>query len=120
MKAYQILLDKTLIGTTLLEKADPPMGVVFGIINFAFKESPYDCVRNNIESANYPEDKIISTRIIPDLVVLDETGKEIKSDGCYIEGMDKEGFEIIIPGIPYPFYEERFPHHVRDYQNRSQ
>ena len=125
MKAYQILLDKTLIGTTLLEKADPPMGVVFGIINFAFKESPYDyllsyCVRNNIESANYPEDKIISTRIIPDLVVLDETGKEIKSDGCYIEGMDKEGFEIIIPGIPYPFYEEKFPHHVRDYQNRSQ
>jgi hypothetical protein len=109
MKAYQIHLDKTIIGTTLFEKADPPMGVVFGAIQFSFKESPYDyflsyCKRNNVDSANYPEDKIISTRIIPGLVVIDETGKEIKSDGCYIEGMDKEGFEIIISGIPYPLY----------------
>jgi len=125
MKTYQILLDKTIIGTTLLEKADPPMGVVLGAVQFSFKESAYDyflsyCLQNNVDSTNYPEDKVISTRIIPGLVVLDETGKEIKSDGCYIEGMDKEGFEIIIPGIPYPFYEEEFPHHVRDYQNRSQ
>jgi len=42
MKTFQILLDKTIIGTTLLEKADPPMGVVFGAIQFSLKESPYD------------------------------------------------------------------------------
>ena len=125
MKTFQILLDKTIIGTTLLEKADPPMVVVFGAIQFSLKESPYDyflsyCKRNNIDLTNYPEDKIISTRIIPGLAVIDDTGKEIKNDGCYIEGMDNEDFEIIIAGIPYPFYEELFPHHVKDYKNRFQ
>ena len=125
MKTYQVQLDKTIIGTTLLEKADPTMGIVLGAIHFSFKESAYDyffayCKRNNVESTNYPEDKIISTRIIPGLAALDETGKEIKSDGCYIEGMDNEGFEIIIAGIPYPFFEELFPHHIDDYQDRFQ
>ncbi len=31
-KRYDILLDNKKIGTTELEKADAPMGVVFGII----------------------------------------------------------------------------------------
>ena len=65
MKTYQVQLDKTIIGTTLLEKADPTMGIVLGAIHFSFKESAYDyffayCKRNNVESTNYPEDKIIS------------------------------------------------------------
>jgi len=29
--------------------------------------------------------------------------------------MDSEGFEISIEGIPYPFYEEEFPHHRNEY-----
>ena len=58
MKTFQILLDKTIIGTTLLEKADPPMVVVFGAIQFSLKESPYDyflsyCKRNNVDSTNF-------------------------------------------------------------------
>ncbi len=31
--------------------------------------------------------------------------------------MDNEEYEISISGIPYPFYEEEFPHHVKEYEN---
>ena len=38
-KEYSIYLGSNKIGTTRLEKADAPMGVVFGEINFVEKES---------------------------------------------------------------------------------
>jgi hypothetical protein len=31
--------------------------------------------------------------------------------------MKDEGYEISILGIPYPFYKEEFPHHVKEYEN---
>jgi hypothetical protein len=67
---YDIFLDDLIIGTTELEKADAPMGVVFGQIQFNNIISGYDffkkyCLENNIELADdYPEDKLISTRTI--------------------------------------------------------
>lgn len=36
-KKYKILLAEKLLGTTKLEFGNPPMGVVFGQINFAEK-----------------------------------------------------------------------------------
>lgn len=31
--------------------------------------------------------------------------------------MDSDMYEISIEAIPYPFYEEQFPHHVKEYKN---
>jgi hypothetical protein len=50
---YNILLDNKLIGTTKLEKADAPMGVVLGEISFIGIDDPYNffksyCTKNNI------------------------------------------------------------------------
>jgi hypothetical protein len=67
---------------------------------------------------DYPEDKLISTRTIESLSVLNERGLEIKGVGNQISGMDSDEFEITIEGISYPFYEEEFPHHVNDYETR--
>jgi len=120
-KLYNIFLDDYKLGTTLLEKADAPMGVVFGVISFIELNIGYDfiknyCKSNNIELASdYPEDKLISTRTIKNLKVLNESGTEIKGIGNQITGMDGEEFEISIEGIPYPFYEEEFPHHRKAY-----
>lgn len=120
-KEYSIYLGSNKIGTTRLEKADAPMGVVFGEINFVEKESKYDliksyCKDNNIELVDdYPKDKLISTRTIDSLVIRNEEGVEIKGIGNQISGMDSEGFEISIEGIACPFYEEEFPHHVKVY-----
>lgn len=107
---YDIFLDDKLIGTTELEKAEAPMGVVFGQINFTdnildykfFKKYSLD---NNIELADdYPDDKLISTRTIENLKVINENGIEIKGLGNQISGMDGEEFKITLEGVAYPFF----------------
>lgn len=122
-KIYNIFLDNIKIGTTRFEKADAPMGVVFGLIDFIDSKMGYDfikdyCIKKQIDLvSDYPEDKLISTRTIDGLKVVNNAGVEIKGLGNQIDGMDSEGFEISIEGIPYPFYGEEFPNHVKDYEN---
>lgn len=124
MKLYDILLENEKIGTTELEKADSPMGVVFGRINFLDIKSGYDffknyCQKNTIKIlTDYSDDKLIVTANIPELVVTDENGKEIKGQAINIEGMDSEHFEVTILAVPYPFFEEEFPHHVKAYDDQ--
>lgn len=120
MKDYKIYIKDKLIGTSKLEKADAPMGVVFGEINsliqLDYEFLKNNCKTNNIELASdYEEDKLLSTRTIDQLKVINDAGIEIKGVGNQITGMDNEGFEISIEGIPYPFYAEEFPHHRKAY-----
>ncbi len=123
-KRYDIFLDNKLIGTTELEKADAPMGVVFGLIHFTDNILGYDffkkyCFDNNLELANdYPEDKLISTRTIENLKIINENGIEIKGLGNQISGMDSDEFEISLEGVAYPFFEKEFPHHVKAYNEQ--
>jgi len=123
-KLYDIFLNDNKIGTTELEKADVPMGGVFGRINFINISSGYDffkayCVANHIELiTDYPEDRLIFTRTINNLVVKNEQGIEIRGIGNQISGIDSDEFEISLEGVPYPFYEEEFPHHVKAYDNQ--
>jgi hypothetical protein len=124
IKQYDIFLDDKIIGTTELENADAPMGVVFGNITFENIISGYDffksyCLKNNIKIfSDYPDDKYIVTADIPNLKVLNPKGSEIKGLGTYIEGSDTIIFRVSIVGIPYPFYEEEFPHHRKAYDNQ--
>ena len=123
-KSYKITLNGNLIGTSKLEKADAPMGVTFGVIEFNRVESPYQfikeyCLKNKIViNTDEPESEFIDTQVMPELKVFREDGLEIKGfAGNAITGMKGEGYEISIFGISYPFYEEEFPHHVKDYEN---
>ena len=120
-KIYDIFLDSIKIGTTELEKADAPMGGVFGKMNFINIASGYEffksyCVTNHIELiSDYLENRLIITRTISNLAVKNEQGIEIKGTGNQISGMDSDEFEISLEGFPFPFYEEEFPHHVKAY-----
>jgi hypothetical protein len=120
-KEYTIFLGNEKLGTTQLEKADAPMGVVFGKISFIKMNIGYDfikeyCKSNRIELASdYPEDKLISTRTIEQLTVKNDSDIGIKGIGNQISGMDSEGFEITLEGIPYTLFEEEFPYHVKKY-----
>lgn len=123
-KRYNIFLDDKIIGTTELEKADAPMGVVFGNVTFDNIVSGYDflktyCLTNNIEIiTDYSDDKLIATTDIPNLKVINPNGIEIKGQGTNINGMDSDVFEITISGVSYPFFEEEFPHHVKAYNDQ--
>jgi len=122
-KIYDILLDDIKIGTTELEHADVPMGVVFGRINFVSIKSGYDffreyCLKNNIHFQYDAETRQIQTRSITGLRILDTTGYEIKGEGCSISGIDDDYFEVCVEAIPFPFYGEEFQHHVMADQKR--
>ena len=124
-RVYNILLDGKLVGTTTFEKADAPMGVVFGQIIFNNIETPYDffksyCKKNKIDFEDYPEDKVIATRTIPTLRIMNDKGQEIAGLGNQISGMESDIFELTIEGIPYPFYGDEFPHHVKADEERFQ
>lgn len=119
---YDIFLDDVKIGVTKLEKADAPMGVVFGEIIFNDDKFDYSflrwyCVTNNIAFSEEVNDKLINTNNIPALSVKDKNLNLIEGLGCSISGMDTEGFEIYIIGIGYPLYETLFPHHINHYNN---
>lgn len=122
MSKYCIYLDGKLIGTTKLDKADAPMGVVFGDIAFNEQNIGYNFIKDYCNSMNieltddYPEDKLITTMTIDSLIVKNKKGTEIKGIGNQISGMDRYVFEITLFGVPYPFYEEEFPHHVKAYK----
>jgi hypothetical protein len=124
IKQYDIFLDDKIIGTTELEKADAPMGVVFGNISFENIISGYYflksyCLKNNIEIiSDFPDEKYIVTADIPNLKVFNPKGIEIKGQGTNIEGSDTDIFQVTIVGLPYPFYEEEFPHHRKAYDNQ--
>ena len=123
-KRYDILLDNKKIGTTELEKADAPMGVVFGEVTFDKIVSGYDffinyCLNNDVKIiADYPDDQFVATAYIPNLKIFNPNGVEIKGQGTNIEGMDSDIFEVIIFGVSYPFFENEFPNHVKAYNDQ--
>ena len=124
-KTYNVFLDGQKIGTTQLEKADAPMGVVFGLIEFKAIQSPYRlfkyyCAKNKIAiNLDDPKFEFIDTQVIPELKVLRQDGLEINGEaGNAVCGMKEEGYEITILGIGYPFFEEEFPHHTEAYKNQ--
>ncbi len=121
-KIYKIILEGKEIGTSRLEKADAPIGVVFGLIEFNGIESPYRFFQNYCSKSSIvintddPEFEFIDTQVIPELKVFRNDGFEIKGvAGNTICGIEEEGYEISILGIEYPFYEKEFPHHRKAY-----
>jgi len=122
---YDIFLDNIKIGTTELEKADAPMGVVFGNMKLFDISSGYEflkryCVKNEIEIlADFPDDHLIATSNIQTLKIISSIGIEIKGQAMNIDGMDSDVFEITVWGIPYPFFEKQFPQHVEAYKNQN-
>ena len=123
-KLYNILLDSNKIGTTELEHADAPMGIVFGQINFIDINSGYDffksyCLTNEIDiMTDYQEDRLITTACLPNIQIVDRNGLEIKGLGTYVNGMDSDMYYVYVVGILYPFHETEFPHHVKAYHDK--
>ena len=122
MTDYKIYIDNILIGTTKLESADPPMGVVFGTINpilkFDYVTLKELCKTKAIKiETDYAEDQYLSTISSEVVRVVNSQQIEINGMGNQISGSDQYGYEISILGIAYPFYEEEFPHHVKEYKS---
>jgi hypothetical protein len=123
-KVYKIFLDDKLLGTTRLEFGDPPMGIVFGQINFAEKNIGYDfikqyCIENLIEiQTDYSDDKLISTGQIEKLKIYNTENFELVGLGNNIEGMDSDHYTVTILGLHSEVYEKEFPKHITEYEQK--
>ena len=121
-KQFKILLDDKLIGTTLLEKADVPMGVVFGQINLDNIDNAYTffksyCLQNQIGFTEDKLDKILTTRRIPNLKVCDSNDNtEIKGSAVYVSGQGMQDYEIAIEAVPHNIFAFKFKHHIDNYK----
>ncbi len=117
-KSYKIFLDGSEIGITKLEKADYPMGVLIGEIEFKGIDSAYRffkdySIENNIIlTLDDPEHKAIATMAIDSLKVIRQDGSEIKGLGNLIQGIEREYYEIHILGYPHM---DEFPHLLEKY-----
>ena len=95
---YRVSLNGEEIGTTSLELADPPMGVVFGKVSFHAHVSPFAFFRDYCQAHNItlnevdPENEFIDTHVIPTLHVFRGDGVEIQGQGCYLSGFKDEGY----------------------------
>ena len=120
---YRVELNGNVVGETLLESADPPMGVIGGKVMFAISDDPYTLFRSHCISHGIPinqdeeEFGFIDTSNILGLKILRSDGVEIAGfPGASICGFRDDGYEITILGVPYPFYGEEFPHHCKAYE----
>ncbi len=110
------------IGSTALEYADPPMGVVFGQINFLesfynFKFLKDYCTKESIPFSEYTDDLFISTYNMPNLQIINSNGMLIEGLSNSIEGTDSEGFNVTITGIDSAEYAVEFLQHIQKYQD---
>jgi hypothetical protein len=119
---FKVLLNDKIIGSTALEKADVPMGVLFGQLQLANIDNAYDffksfCLQEHIGFTEDKQDKFITTRHISNLKVVDTDNTEIKGSAISVAGQGKSDFEITIEGIPHNIFGFKFKHHVDHYKN---
>jgi hypothetical protein len=123
-KIYKLLLDDKLFGTKKLEFGDPPMGIVFGQINFIENNIGYDfikkhCIDNLIEiQTDYPTGKLITTGQIEKLKIYNTENIELVGLGNNIDGMDSDIYIVTIFGLDSEVYEKEFPQHLAEYEQK--
>lgn len=110
MAKYMVYSKGVLVGHSLLEHGDAPMGVAFGefIPNNSYSEIQSECMTNHADQSAL------------DLSVRTELGVEISCAGAavldYSADSDQPYAEVNVLGVPYPLYGELFPDHVARYE----
>ena len=114
---YFIELEDKIISTTKFEYADVSMGMVYGKVDFINTPSPYTffksfCQKFNIElAADYPDNKLLTTRIIPQLKIYNSKQEHIRGEG-YFTGMNNNDFQIEFRVYNFTTFKKEFQYHL--------
>jgi hypothetical protein len=112
MAKFAVYADGMLVGHSLLELGDPPMGVAFGVFlpTEAYSEIAHECRTNHADQSHLH------------LSVRTESGVVVPCAGVGIQDysgdIDPPYIEVNVLGIPYPLYGELFPEHVAHYDQQ--
>ena len=106
MAEFAVYAKELLVGHSMLELGDAPMGVVFGVFlpTQAYVEIRRECQTNHADQSGlHLSMRTQSGLIIPcaGVAILD-CSSEVESPA-----------EVNVLGIPYPLYGELFPEHVQ-------
>ena len=111
---FEVLVDGHIVGSTRLEHDDAPMGVAFGamqpLASYAQLAHRFDACRNGGLSGTG-----VTVRIEGSAECLECLGAGIQD---YTAELPDEPISVEVVGIPYPLYEQLFPHHVAAYKAR--
>ena len=109
---FAVYSKGVLVGHSMLENGDPPMGVAFGefLPNTAYSAIERECKTNHTDQSALK------------LSVRSDAGFEIPCAGVGILDCSTEFeppcAEVTVLGIPYPLYGELFPNHVARYDQQ--
>jgi len=118
---YAIYSGETLIGHSELEGGDAPMGVAFGKL---VPTEAFGGIRGAAEPGNVlKKNSIKNIRAWRGLSVRTPNGDALECQmGVQVlehgEAKNPYALEVYCSGIPYPLYEELFPHHVKEYRDQ--
>jgi hypothetical protein len=109
MDNFAVFSNGVLVGHSMLEGGDPPMGVAFGTF---VPTADYGSIEHHCKT-NLTDQSSLR------LTVRSRTGVELECAGVgildYSAEADEQCIEVNVLGISYPPYEELFPNHVASY-----
>lgn len=112
MEMFAVYSNNVLVGHSLLENGDPPMGVAFGLF---IPSSDYSSIKAECKNNHHDQSAL-------KLTVRSKAGIEIPCVGVgildYAAEFDQPYAEVNVLGIPYPLYGELFPSHVEHYEKQ--
>jgi hypothetical protein len=112
MAKFSVYARAVLVGHSMLEHGDPPMGVAFGVFMpaDAYSQIRRECTTNHADQSAL------------ELSVQTESGMVIPCAGVgvldYSAEIDPPYVEVNVLGVPYPLYSELFPDHVARYDKQ--
>jgi len=112
MLKFSVFAKNVLVGHSMLESGDAPMGVAFGafVPTEAYAEIRRECVTNHNDQAGLQ----LSVQAQPGVAIVC-AGVGILD---YALELEPPRAEVNVLGIPYPLYGQLFPEHVASYEKR--
>ena len=114
---YLLLYQKRIIGLSELESGDPPMGCVSGLLNIKVPIIEFTNFIDSLGGNN--QDGTVYFSLTEEFRVIDNNQKALGYQGdCIVICPELQEIYLELVGIRYPEYEDLFPQHIKDYEQK--
>jgi hypothetical protein len=111
------VFNDKVIGASLLEAGDPPMGCVSGIVKNITNVEEFSFFILQCGGSENDDEYHLELNDMFSVITADGC-KILYSGGCILWYPELDEAVIDLVGIPYPEYEKLFPEHVAKYEQQ--